>query len=235
MPRRAEKFTFDVNYTWAHELDNMPNVLSGFTDPADLNRERAHGDTDVRHSFNVNVLRDLPSPHTRSPIVNQLFGGWSLSTIVQVRSGLTVNVLGPPTLGNPVRPEGVPGQPIRAPNYNPPDSQINPAAFTIKAGEFGTAQRNIARGPSFGQWNLGVLKNMQLTERVRLQFRAELFNVLNRPNFNHPNGTLCNGVTPTGECIPNALFGVSTSTVGNVISFGGGASRQVQFALRLLF
>ncbi len=170
-----------------------------------------------------------------SPPTDSLFGGWSLSTIVQVRSGLTVNVLGPPTLGNPDRPDLVPGQPIKAPNYHAPDAQINPAAFTIKAGEFGTTQRNIARGPSFGQWDLGVLKNIQLTERVRLQFRAELFNILNRPNFNNPNSTLCNGVTPTGECIPNALFGVSTSTVGNVISFGGGTSRQVQLALRLLF
>jgi hypothetical protein len=242
LKRRAQRFTFDANYTWSHELDDMPNVLLGFADQNNLKLDYGSGDIDVRHCLNADVVYDIPSPHTGSRIANGILGGWRASTILQVRSGLPYDI---GLLGsffgenfNPVRPDLVPGQPIYPANYHAPDSQLNPAAFAafpMSATRFGTAGRNLGRGPAFSQWDFSIMKDTRLSERFKLEFRAEFYNIPNHPNFSSPNGTLCNAVSAAGVCTPNALFGVSTSTIGTTVSFGNGTERQGQFALRLLF
>jgi hypothetical protein len=76
-----------------------------------------------------------------------------------------------------------------------------------------------------------------VTERVKLQFRTDLFNILNHPNFANPDGGICTAVTPGGGCTVNPNFGRSTSTVatqsGGVV--GNGTARQTQFSLKLTF
>ena len=102
----------------------------------------------------------------------------------------------------------------------------------------GTLGRNTARGPIFHQWDLSAMKFFPLTERVKLQARIDLFNLLNHPNFGNPDTGLCSAISlPTAAapavCTPNPNFGRSGSTISGLI--GTGTSRQAQIALKLVF
>jgi len=93
-------------------------------------------------------------------------------------------------------------------------------------GTFGTLGRNRLRGPGYRVFDGGVYRNFQIREQMRLQFRAELFNIVNHPNFGQPNAGLANP----------ALFGTISSTSGGL--YGEGAisdPRIIQFALKLVF
>jgi len=141
------------------------------------------------------------------------------------------------------RPDVVQGQPfyLFGPQF-PGGKAFNPAAFTIPPknpnGGFlqGNLGRNALRGFGAAQWDLAVHRDFPIHEFLKLQFRAEMFNVLNHPNFGQPDGSLS---SPT--------FGKSTQTLGQNLSggnVGGGAlsplyqlggPRSVQFALKLIF
>ena len=93
---------------------------------------------------------------------------------------------------------------------------FNTAAFTQNAlGTFGTAPRNLLRGPGLAVFDLGLMKKFNLKERANLVFRAEFFNAFNHPNFGNPGGNLNSG-----------SFGKITSA---------GSPRIIQLALRLSF
>ena len=234
--RRAAHFTFDVNYTWAHTIDNTVNIFNGFEDSRNINRDHGNGDTDVRHNLTADVLYDLPNLHSSSHIANAVLGGWLASSILQARSGLPVNVLEqvPSFFSTSFqRPDYVSGQSIQGANSHPPDGQLNPAAFTPAKNFDGTLARNAAKGPSFAQWDFSLEKNFQFHERYRFQFRTDFFNMLNHPNFANPDAGLCNSIDTSGACVANSDFGHSNSTINNLL--GVGTSRQVQFALKLLF
>jgi hypothetical protein len=105
-----------------------------------------------------------------------------------------------------------------------PAQWFNPAAFLAppnNSGFYGNLGRDTLIGPGLASWDLSFLKSTRVTERTSLQFRAELFNVLNRANFNTPNAIVFTppGVSPTA--------GVITSTATS--------SRQVQFGIKLLW
>ena len=82
----------------------------------------------------------------------------------------------------------------KASNYSLPNNQFNPAAFSEPAGNYGTCPRNYGRGPGFIQPDLGILKTTKLFGHVDWEFRGELFNFVNHPNFAGP-GTTTNGLT----------------------------------------
>ncbi|PYU63093.1 MAG: hypothetical protein DMG55_01530 [Acidobacteria bacterium] len=108
-----------------------------------------------------------------------------------------------------------------------PDKWFNPNAFLAPAntpansGFYGNVGRDTLIGPGLATWDFSVLKDIPIRERLNLQFRAEIFNLLNRANFNLPNAVVFtpSGVSPTAGAI------TSTSTT----------SRQVQFGLKLLW
>ena len=105
-----------------------------------------------------------------------------------------------------------------------PSQYFNPAAFIAPpstSGFAGNLGRDTYIGPGLATWDFSVLKDTKLRERLALQFRAEIFNLLDRANFNTPNGVV---LTPSGV---NPTAGVITST--------STTSRQVQFGLKLLW
>lgn len=219
--RHAGRFTMDANYTWSHEFDNAVSVFGAFQNSRDVNGDFSEGDIDVRNVFTGDLTYEFPRWNA---VPKSLGDGWMVTSIVQARSGLPVNIVqNPGTFGfDPTRPDPNPGVPIRPSNYSTPNNQINPNAFLPPTGVDGTLRRNAARGPRFAQWDFSVIKNTAITERVTLQFRGEFFNILNHPNFANPDGDLA-----------DSAFGQSRSTVGNLV--GIGTSRQVQLALKLLF
>jgi hypothetical protein len=111
----------------------------------------------------------------------------------------------------------------------------NPACFAPSAyGTVGNMGRNALIGPGFVNTDFGVMKNTKINERLSLQFRAELFNIFNHPNFSFPSTAVFNaGSAQTnyqGTLSPTA--GQITSLVGTSVS---GSARQTQFSLKLLF
>jgi outer membrane receptor protein involved in Fe transport len=222
--RRVGKgVNIDANYTYAHETDDAVNILTGaYQNSHDPNLDYASGDIDVRQNFTLGAVWDIP---LASSLPRRLAAGWQISTLLQARSGLPFTVaLAAPFFGSDqIRPNLVPGESVRPSDYSAPGNQVNPAAFVPPPnGEFGNVGRNSLRGPGFTQWDASFSKTTQLTERVALQFRGELFNLLNHPNFANPDGFLS-----------DANFGTSTSTIANHV--GTGTSRQGQLVLKLIF
>jgi hypothetical protein len=247
--RHAGRLTLEGNYTWSHETDDLVNVFSSFSNPFNPKEDWSSGDIDVRNNFTAHALYDLPSLKGQNAIARAIFGGWQTSNIFQVRSGLPVNVtLISGFFGDPRRPELVPGQaPVGTVNW--PFQSYNINAFAVPAGfdgSFGSNPnsigRNLLRGPAFFQWDFSLAKNFAVTERTKLQFRADLFNILNHPNFANPDGGICTAVTAASattpaSCTANPNFGRTGQTVadasGGVI--GNGTARQAQLSLKLSF
>ncbi|MGA8406992.1 MAG: TonB-dependent receptor [Candidatus Acidiferrales bacterium] len=212
----------DANYTWSHEFDDAPNIFSGFQDNSNPEGDYSSGDIDVRHVFTADALYTIPTWHV---LGNRFGSGWEVGTFINARSGLPVNIIDPnnPNETTYTRPNLVPGQSIYASPYSVPGNQLNAGAFTAApAGTFGDLPRNAARGPGFTQFDFSVIKTTPITERFKIQFRAELFNIFNHPNFVNPDGDLL-----------DTSFGRSSSTIGSLV--GIGTARQVQFALKLFF
>ncbi len=227
---------FSANYMWSHSI-NDGSVGGGEADyPQNVacrTCERASSDQDVRHSFSMNTVWQLPLGKGRQylnqgGIVSLVTGGWSVSAIGMARSGLPVNV----TLARAVasvpdgnnyfqRPDAVANVSV-VPAVQSVGAWINAAAFSTPAnGTFGNAGRNLVRGPSLWQADVGLTRLFPVRERFSVEFRAELFNIFNRAQFGDPSGDLTGG-----------SFGRITSTV-NSGATGSGTPRQIQFALRL--
>ena len=230
-----------VNYTWSHEIDDG-SMGSGDGDSLTPQNvacrpcERASGVWDARHVVNANAVYQLPfgagKPFVNEPGVwRAILGGMELNTIVAAHTGFPINVTVdrrstdvPDGNTNNQRPNLVPGVPITPPGGSTPFLWLNPAAFATPApGTFGDAPRDVARGPSLWQVDLGIAKSVVLSERLRLQFRAESFNIFNHPAYGAPLAD-----------ISSTAFGQILSTV-NTGPVGTGTPRQFQFMLRLAF
>jgi len=160
-----------------------------------------------------------------------LAAGWTINSIVTMQSGfpftpqLSYNPSNNGDTRNPVRPFVNPA--FTGPVIlGSPNEWFNPNAFLAppaSSGFYGNLGRDTLIGPGLATWDLSFLKNTPIRERLNLQFRAELFNLLNRANFNTPNAVVftsaTSGVSPT--------VGVITST--------STTSRQIQFGLKLLW
>jgi hypothetical protein len=245
LTRRAGRLTLEANYTWSHEIDDMLNFLSpGFESPYTTRYDRSSGDWDVRNNLTGSAVYTLPDLKGSNSIVQKALGGWQTSGILQTRSGLPTNItLQGGLFGNPVRPDYVPGQPLWVPNHRWPGSSYNINAFAIEptydgtpGATIGTVGRNSLRGPAFFQFDLSGMKNFAITERVTMQFRADIFNIFNHPNFTNPDGGICQSVG-AGTCTPNPTFGRVPGTIADAdgTQIGGGTSRQTQLSLRFTF
>ena len=235
-----------ANYTWSHEIDNGSNG-SGDGDevspqnPLCLACDRASGAWDARHVVNGNAVYQLPFGVGR-PMLNQrgfastVLGGWEMTTTALARTGFPVNVMLPSSY---VAPDGATGTErpdlVRGVSLTPRGGKtvtewINPAAFATPAGEFGTAPRDLVRGPGTWQVDLAAGKTFSLTERGRLEFRSEFYNVFNHPQLGQPQSTFSPSNTTGFGSIINTV-----NTVSPVTPVGSGTPREMQFALRFEF
>jgi hypothetical protein len=233
---------FAANYMWSHAI-NDGSLGGGETDsvtPQNVfcrNCERASSDQDVRQFFSMNSVFQMPfgrgKRYLATPsLVQKLIGGWSLSWIATARTGRPVNVTikrssadVPNGYNTSQRPDLVPGVSLTPAAGQSPAGWINPAAFRVpEPGVSGNAGRNIARGPGLVQLDAGLSKHFVISENSALEFRGEVFNVLNRTQLGNPSGDIT---------VPSQ-FGVIQSTV-NSTPIGTGTPRQLQFMLRVSF
>jgi hypothetical protein len=214
--RYARGFTLLTNYTWAKNLSNAPDFRSPMFESAipqdnrDLSLEKGPA-CDIRHRFALSAVYDLPALGF-SRALRAVTGGWHLSAIFQAQSGFpfTISVFGDTAnagtlLGeNPIRANYT-GQPVFDQSSHTADRWFNPAAFAAPpAFTFGNVGRNTMYGPGLQTLDLALHREFVLTENVRFQFRAELFNALNHTNLGTPNrfvntpqfGTITEASTP---------------------------------------
>jgi hypothetical protein len=233
--RYRSGFLLGFSYAWGHSIDDVQDYGIYAANPQDnnnLRNERGNSGDDVRHTASYQVIYELPfGPGKRfvngSGLLARAIGGWQLSSVGQIRSGIADTVyLGVNTFGNGnltnQRPNAVVGVSQYLPNKNV-NGWLNPAAYSLPApGTFGNLGRNTFYGPGYAQEDLSLIKTTVFMERYKLQFRAEVFNFLNHPNFDLPSSTF-----------NTSTFGQVLNTFGR--TFGGGVSRQIQLALKLNF
>jgi len=249
-----------ASYTWSHSIDDGSAGSSGLNSnlgiPRNENENRGSSDFDIRHAFSAGITYEIPAPKFNA-FTNAILRGWSLQNIIQARSAPPVDIsdfhfsfLNGGILAD-IRPDLVPGQPLYLHGSQYPGGKaFNPAAFTdpppapigpdCPLGSCPTRQgnvpRSVLRGFGATQWDFAVHRDFAIYESLKLQFRAELFNVLNHPNFGQPSGAFGQG----GLGVSSQMLGQSLA--GQALGSGAfnplyqiGGPRSVQVALKLTF
>jgi hypothetical protein len=244
-----------ASYSWSHSIDNASAGSYGngsnLGAPGNVNKNRGDSDFDIRNALSGALTYDIPTP-TKNALVKAVLGGWSCENLLLVRSappidvsdvnffqlngGLQVNI----------RPDIVPGEPAYLYGRQYPGGKaLNPSAFAsppvdpstgnpIRQGDL---SRNWLRGFGAVQWDFALHRQIPIHESVKLEFRVEMFNVMNHPNFGPPS-------TSFGL----AGFGLATTTLAQSLSGSGsggaggfnplyqiGGPRSMQFALKAIF
>jgi hypothetical protein len=231
--RMSHGLQADAHYTWSRTRDMSTHSNGGGTtlDDYDIWRDYGPANWDVPHRFVASYLYDLPFLKDSSqPILRYLVAGWQVSGVTTIQSGTPVNV----TFGQDIANIGKGGQrpdlvgAVPELSCQPNSGAANAverlwlincydaSAFALPAEfTFGSAGRNVLRGPKFVSTDLSLMKNIPVGGNVRFQVRVEMFNVFNNVNYNNPNAAL-----------GAAAFGRIT---------GAGNMRQVQLGGKLIF
>ena len=215
--RLSRGLQFDASYTWSKSLDTNSLNSSGFAvqDSYDIANEYGPSDFDARHRFVASATYVLPFTG------RALTRGWQIASIAQAQSGNPVNIVTSNAslngLPDTVRPDLV--GPIRI--IGSVDQWFDPSAFAA-VNRFGNLGRNALVGPAFHNMDLSLIKNDRLGPRASVQFRVDVFNVLNTPNFG-----------PPGNIVGSPAFGKISRT--RLPTGEAGSSRQTQLVARLSF
>ncbi|MGH9659958.1 MAG: hypothetical protein ACRD96_15520, partial [Bryobacteraceae bacterium] len=228
-----------VAYTWSKSLSFADNNDSGLTwnIPELWDRNRAPASFDRTHNFQMYGVYMLPfgkgQRYLHSGIAGHAIGNWQINGVLSrytgtpfsvTSAGTSLNAPGNTQTADQVKPNvAILGRVGRGNSYFDPD-----AFAAVSEVRFGTTGRNILRGPGLTNLDASIFRDFPLTERFKLQFRAEAFNVSNTPAFNNPGATVSS---------------VTRNAAGQITNFGGyteitGAAateRQFRFALKLTF
>ena len=222
--------SFLTSYTYSKAIDDASSWNAGAIDVFNLHFERGLSTFDTRNRFVTSYTYDLPigKGHRLGGNMNKagdfLLGGWQTNGIVTVQSGNPLDVLAGPLTLTGTNSNTRPDVTCNPNNFaHDPSKWFNTACFSNSfLGRFGDAGRNIVIGPGTADFDAALLKKFPLFSESRyLQFRSEFFNVFNHPNFDNPNAT------------------ANSASFGRIASAGTSdprlSSRQIQFALRLVF
>ena len=229
-----------ASYTWSHSIDNLSSngeLGAGVGDFNGLNR--ASSDFDLRHNFSAAVTYDIPGSY-ENPLIGAALKHWgvdlrqtaSTAQPVDIRDGYTFTAGRQEIL---IRPYIVPGMPLYLSEPAEPGKRVfnyNAFSATEPTGStYEVTPRNLLRGFNAIQTDLAIRREFPITERLKMQFRAESFNIMNHPMFGGIATFLPFGPT---------MFGIAQSTLNS--SLGGlnalyqmGGPRSLQVALKLRF
>jgi hypothetical protein len=226
--------TSQFSYTWAHALDDVTAYRGVFPlDSDNLRAEYGSGDFDTRHNFSAYFTYDVPGSSHGPRILTH---GWQVTSLLTVHSGqpFNINATSRPGLN-------LIGDPFAGVShaFHPSGTQwVNPAAFCTPVAvsgtdtaclpnvPLGTLSRNKFAGPGYASVDLSVFKNIPIRERLKMQLRAEMFNLLNRVNLASGPGSV------------NADGTAFADTIGDfngAPGIGPGEAFNMQLAVKLIF
>jgi Carboxypeptidase regulatory-like domain len=253
----GQNVNLGANWTWSHciglpatNLANLEAVYphQPYQNNGPQDRHLDYGDCtgnsiDIRHIVNVTMVAN--TPQFSGTWLRRLASGWSTSTIYTWRTGAPITtILGTDNALNGFNPLGANPVPQRAQQvlpdvyatdkgqscvFAPCVSYLNPQAVAFPAlGTYGDMGVSDLRAPGFWEWDQAIIRQFPINERMRLEFRAEAYNVTNSVRLGAPSTTL------------GTSFGQITSdqpTTGNALAVAGGGSgaRVIQFALKFVF
>jgi hypothetical protein len=229
--RMGRGLGFQLGYTWAHAIDDTGTEFGGGTgtpqDPRNRRADRGNSASDIRHRLTAGYIFQIP--FQPRGVAGFLLGGWRTNGFVTVQTGLpfTPSLQTSTTNGTGSRPDGLRDATLPSEQRTLQrwfDTSFQAAGTTVPNAAFGTPPpftygslgRDTLFGPGRVNFDLSLIKDFKVNERVKLTFRTEAFNVFNHPQFGQPNAS-----------IGNNQAGLISSTVGN--------ARLLQLALRLQF
>jgi hypothetical protein len=243
--RLTKGLTFTSAYTWSHTIDNSNGAFSptngGGRTFIDANGNpllalnRGNADQDIRHNFVFSSMYELPFGKGQQfaadapRALDYIIGGWQWNNIVTLQTGTPIDLYvdgvnggqsNRPDITGPISVRISDGQAVISGNFSaPPISGGNYARA-------GTLARNSVYGPGYHSWDMGMSKDIALFERLKIQFRADVFNLLNHPQFQ--NGGFLADITK------GTTVGTITTTSQNATTRDF-TERQMQFAVRFTF
>jgi hypothetical protein len=248
LKRRLSKgLTFTSAYTWSHTIDNSNGAFSStggggriFVDNNGnplLSLNRGNADQDIRHNFVFASMYEIPFGKGRQfgaslpKALDYVVGGWQWNNIITLQTGtpydLVVNGSNPgnrPDVTGPisVKIDHATAQSYITGNFTPPPTDSTSGDFLRP----GTLGRGFLYGPGYHTWDMGMMKDANVTERLKIEFRADVFNLFNHPQFQ--NGSFSTNINNT------TLLNNIPTMVGN-LSTRFSSERQLQFAFRFMF
>jgi hypothetical protein len=252
--RLSHGFQALASYTWSHSIDDASASsvasLSNLGIPGSTDINRGNSDFDIRKSFSAGLTYDFPSP-SRDVFYNAILHGWSTDNFIIARSAPPVDLtdinffeLERQVVSN-IRPDVVPGEPFYLYGSQYPGGKaLNPAAFMDPPSgptpgvplRQGDLPRNKLRALGATQWDFAIHRDFAIRESLSLQFRAEMFNVLNHPNFGPPFSSFgAGGFGLATQMLNQSLASSSQGAGGFNPLYQIGGPRSVQLALKLSF
>ena len=241
--RFAQGFQLSANYTYSKSIgvtdnsENNPRVQA-FAYYA-LNRSVLNYDR--THNIQITNIWELPfgkgKLFAHGRFASALLGGWQMNNILSVMSGTPFSVTASGTSldmpGSTQRADQVKASVKIIGGTGRGQSYFDPLAFVpITGARFGNAGFNSMRGPGSANWDFGLFRQFGVTERFKIQFRAEAFNASNTPHFSNPGANVSN-LTLNGDGSVRTLSGFSEITGTSSIGREGIDERQFRFGLRL--
>ncbi len=240
--RNWHGITTQYNFTWSKCIDynsinrGSSTNISPAQNPYHPSANRGVCDYDIPKNFNVGGLYDIP----KFAGLGRFGSGWQIGTVVTLLDGrpFTATVGSRDRSGQDLR-GNLRADCLAAPIYNTrdpsnyignprdPDTGLSLDFVRPPDNTIGTCGRNSLRGPGFAQWDISLTKMTQITERMKFQFRWEIFNALNRANFASPTTNVRSG----GFGTTNA----TTDTFAGNPVLAQGAPRNMQFVFKFIF
>ncbi len=227
--RFSTGYSVDMAYTWGKSITNSGQSNSDGTlaipIPEYYHLNRSVSGFDRTHNLQITNITELPFGRGRrwlsnSGLLSALVSNWQLSNIIGIVSGqpfsLTATTASLNAPGSTQRADQVKPKVLILGGKGPGQPYFDPTAYApVEEARFGTAGFNSLRGPGTRDWDVGIFRRFQVTERVDVQFRMESFNITNTPKFDNPRNN------------------VSSSGFGEILSAYG--EREVRLGLRIGF
>jgi hypothetical protein len=227
--------TSQLAYTWGHSLDEMTEYRGQIPlDSFNLKQEYGNSDFDTRHNFSALFTYSVPGAAWGPKVLTH---GWEVSSVIVLHSGQPFNFPSANPSGTQRPGLNLVADPFAGVSHtfsaaNGGEQWVNPAAF-VRAGTDpvtgnllpGNLSRNKFFGPNFKDVDLSVIKNIPITERIRVQLRAEMFNIFNRINLASGSGSV-------------GSSGIVNDTIGDLNGapgIGPGEPFNMQLAAKIIF
>jgi hypothetical protein len=221
--------------------------------PVDIRNYRlewARSDFDRTHAFTMSSVWELPVGHGKrflsssNSFVNHVLGGWSINSIYTFMTGEPFSISSGQRTNNNAHTsralvldptvtaqlQEIPNQNFAGPVYFP-----NNTAFALPPPGSNGAGRNLYTAANYWNLDLGFIKTFNVTERLRLQFRTEMFNALNHPNFDNPRDASVGSPTFTSDLFAQACCATVAPPSTQTVIQTGESARVIQFALKVQF